>query len=125
MTYRRVGEITEDAREVLLMQVNTAPMSVWETFNDANRHYSCWTVSPRLMFVVIPSGGTVDPHRDVAAKGRRLNTVLQTNPQCFNWLEGARQHLEARGIYEFDATLRHWATNDGETDRIVMVETLP
>lgn len=128
--YTKVGEITEGSRQALLLIVNSDLLPLWERFDDSDRRYQCWTVSPTLMFVVIPPIGMVDRHRDSPAKGKRLNVVLQTNPYCQNFIacDGVIQEvvtLEQRGIYQFDATLEHWAVNGGTTDRIVLVETLP
>lgn len=124
--YRHCGQISEGIREALLNYCDGD--DAWDYFDDADRRYACWTVSPTLMFVKIPPGGFIDRHTDAPAKRNRLNIELQTNAGALNWgvVDGiARpEHLEDLQVYQFDASREHWATNAGDTDRIILVETV-
>jgi len=124
LEYEKVGKISEGARQALVALVQS-DVPKWEICQGEFRFYYCWNLSPRVMFVKIPPGGRVDPHRDTVAKGNRWNVILTTNPQCVNYIGvGDRGvHLELGGIFAFDATQEHWAVNNGGTDRYVMVET--
>jgi hypothetical protein len=81
-----------------------------------------WEPCDRVFFVLLPPRAEIHRHNDEAIKGITHHLVLQTNPQCLNWwLEDGQErscHLEAGSRYAVHRAPVHWATNEGETDRI-------
>lgn len=92
-----------------------------------SRHYDTadiefWEPCERAFFIRIPPKGFIHRHSDEAIKGTTHHLVLQTNPHSLNWwLEDGQErsvHLEAGHRYDVKRDPVHWATNDGDTDRI-------
>ena len=74
--------------------------------------------SIRAFFVKLPPGAAMHKHRD-CGDCQTDHVVISTNDKCFNWWdEDQSVHMEAGKRYTVDRTLLHWATNDGETDRV-------
>lgn len=88
--------------------------------SDPKRDY--WAVSGaqrpegRELWVKICPGGILHPHVD--GDGMRKQHVLQSNDKALTYEDGVAYNLEEGGIYELDAALEHWSTNEGEEDRI-------
>lgn len=80
-----------------------------------------WEPCKRSFFVKIPPKGQIHRHSD-SVPGITHHLVLQTNPGCLNWwLEDGEErsiHLESGSRYVVQRDPVHWATNEGETDRI-------
>lgn len=81
-----------------------------------------WEPCSRAFFILVPPRGEIHRHSDEAIKGITHHLVFQTNPHCLNWWmeDGyARNcHLAAGHRYIVQREPVHWATNEGETDRI-------
>jgi aspartyl/asparaginyl beta-hydroxylase len=81
-----------------------------------------WEPCVRAFFIRIPPKGFIHRHSDEAIKGITHHLVLQTNPKSLNWwLEDGQDccvHLEAGKRYIVQRDPVHWATNEGDTDRI-------
>jgi hypothetical protein len=81
-----------------------------------------WEPCKRSFFIRIGPGGLIHRHRDEAIKGITHHLVVQSNPKCLNWWQEDGQdcciHLEAGCRYDVKRDPVHWATNEGETDRI-------
>jgi aspartyl/asparaginyl beta-hydroxylase (cupin superfamily) len=91
-----------------------------------------WEPCSRAFFIKVPPHAQIHRHSDEAIKGVTHHLVLETNPKCLNWwIEDGEErscHLETGGRYIVQREPVHWATNDGETDRIhllVEYEALP
>lgn len=97
---------------------------VWEA--PANRYHTSdvsnrFPEYKRAFFLKLPPHSAI--HRHVDAND--VNTdhiVIKTNAQCRNWwVEGGAElsmHMGEGKRYTVNRGLEHWATNDGETDRI-------
>lgn len=81
-----------------------------------------WEPCKRAFFILMPPHSSIHRHSDEAIKGVTHHLVLQTNNQCLNWwLENGEEqsiHLEVGKRYDVQRDPIHWATNDGETERI-------
>jgi len=101
---------TAQWREIPLRQYDTADISGF------------WEECTRAFFIRIPPKGHIHRHRDEAIKGITHHLVLQTNSQALNWWQEDGQdcciHLQAGKRYLVQRDPLHWATNDGDTDRI-------
>ena len=75
------------------------------------------------MVVLVKTHGHLPVHRDGAMPTgvTRYHLVLQTNPRCWYFHDGAWEQLEVGGIYELDPTLEHGAINWGAEPRIHLV----
>lgn len=75
----------------------------------------------RAFFLKLPPGAALHKHVD-AGDCRTDHIVMQTNPGAMNWHEvdgvTACEHLAEGWRYAVDRTIPHWATNDGNEDRI-------
>ena len=70
-----------------------------------------------LMF--LPPMNMIHFHVDrIRADRRRKHLVLQTNPSCWVFHDGAWQQLEAGLVYFMDPTKVHGAVNSGDTVRV-------
>jgi hypothetical protein len=118
-----VGELTEGEMVMLRQLADTAP---WRDI--PLRHYDTaditgfWEDCERAFFIRIPPKGFIHRHSDEAIKGITHHLVLQTNPRAHNWwIEDGQErsfHLRAGCRYDVKRDTVHWATNDGNTDRI-------
>ncbi len=85
----------------------------------------------RAFLVKIEPGGNLHRHTDLAADAYDADLiVVATNDRCLNFWEdsggehsthlefGKRYRLECRGLL-------HWATNEGQTDRVNLVIEYP
>jgi len=117
-----------DPYEVSRLQ-KLADKAQWRLLNERyDRLYSTsevtdfWEPCKRAFFIRIGAGGVIHRHSDEAIKGTTHHLVLQTNPGCQNWwLEDGQEHRIhlAQGCrYDVKRDPVHWATNDGDTDRI-------
>jgi len=81
-----------------------------------------WEPCQRAFFIKVPPKAHIHRHSDEAIKGITHHLVVQTNPGCLNWwIEDGEErsiHLKAGERYIVQREPVHWATNDGETDRI-------
>jgi aspartyl/asparaginyl beta-hydroxylase (cupin superfamily) len=81
-----------------------------------------WEPCRRAFFILVPPRAEIHRHSDEAIKGITHHLVLKTNPKCLNWwIEDGQErncHLEAGGRYIVQREPIHWATNEGDTDRI-------
>lgn len=81
-----------------------------------------WEPCNRAFFILVPPKADIHRHSDEAIKGITHHLVLQTNEKCLNWWieDGQEQsvHLEAGKRYVVQREPIHWATNEGDTDRI-------
>lgn len=75
----------------------------------------------RAFFLKLPPHSELHPHVD-AGDCRTDHIVLQTNLKALNWwIEGDEKrstHMQAGFRFCVNRTIRHWATNAGNTDRI-------
>lgn len=75
----------------------------------------------RAFFLKLPPHSELHPHVD-AGDCRTDHIVMQTNPKALNWwIEGDEKrstHMQAGFRFCVNRTIRHWATNAGNTDRI-------
>ncbi len=96
-------------REIPSRNYDTADVTFWENCE-------------RAFFIRIPPGGHIHRHSDEAIKGTTHHFVLQSNPKALNWwLEDGQErsiHLRQGCRYDVKRDPVHWATNDGDTDRI-------
>jgi hypothetical protein len=82
-----------------------------------------WEPCQRAFFIRIPPGGNIPRHHDVFIPGATHHLVVQTNDRCLNgWIDTAGMersvHMQAGYRYRVAREPLHWATNDGDTDRI-------
>ncbi len=71
-------------------------------------------------FVKLPPHTAIHAHVD-AGDCETEHVVIETNPKCWNfWLDGKekKQHMHAGNRYLVDRKVLHWASNDGDTDRV-------
>lgn len=75
----------------------------------------------RAFFLKLPPHSALHRHID-AGDVETDHIVVQTNPLCLNWwMDGdteRSEHLKEAHRYRVDRTVLHWATNEGDTDRI-------
>ncbi len=111
--YERIGHISEHRRQELLAEPRN-----WKHCKGKLTDY--WSDdNGSRMFVKITPGGRVHRHSD---HGYKVHTVLLTNPRCVNSHDGMPNYLEQGGVYKMDASLEHESWNNGETDRIHLIE---
>lgn len=118
-----VAVLTEGEMVMLQKLADDAP---WRPI--PSRHYDTaditdfWEDCERAFFIRIPPKGFIHRHRDEAIKGATHHLVLQTNHKALNWWQEDGQdcciHLKAGVRYAVQRDPLHWATNDGDTDRI-------
>lgn len=118
-----VGALSEDEMTRLQSLADKAkwrdiPLRSYDTADVTD----FWEPCSRAFFVRIPPKGFIHRHSDEAIKGITHHLVLQTNPKAANWwLEDGQDcciHLKAGCRYEVKRDPVHWATNDGDSDRI-------
>lgn len=120
---QRVGSLTADEMQRLQ---SIADRAKWHT--PPGRKYltsevrDFWEPCARAFFILVPPKGEIHRHSDEAIRGITHHLVLQTNPKCRNsWIEDGKErscHLKAGGRYVVQRDPIHWASNEGETDRI-------
>ena len=123
MFAKHLGTLTSKQRQALQALADKA---VWHDL--PGRSYRTaevtdfWEPCVRAFFILVPAKGDIHRHSDEAIKGTTHHLVLQTNAQCLNWwLEKGQErsiHLKANHRYDVQREPVHWATNDGDTDRI-------
>ena len=122
--YERVGMVSD-----LDSLRQAAAAANWKVVNGSGRDYltaecpgylrpTLWDRWHSAFFLKIPPGGRVHRHVDVDHPWNTYHVVVQTNPDCLSFTEGAAQHLESGGVYSIDRTIEHWSENNGDTDRI-------
>jgi len=78
----------------------------------------------RVLIVKLKAGSAVTPHVDegrYADHFTRLHIVLTSNPRCVNVTGGRVDHWKPGSVWWFNHKLKHFAINDGKTDRIHMI----
>jgi len=78
----------------------------------------------RVLIVKLKAGGMVERHIDeglYADHFARLHIVLTTNPDCLNFTARHVDHWKPGSVWWFNHKLKHFAVNEGETDRIHMI----
>lgn len=123
-----VGKLSSGEMRALAALARTAR---WRERQQPDRLYytaevpraEFWEKCDRAFFLLLPGGGVIHRHTDVAIKGITHHFVLATNDGCVNyWLDDQgreRQvHMEAGHRYDVLRAPVHWSRNDGDTDRI-------
>lgn len=110
-----LGMIPENKRVEWLNEALKLP---WSPSVGERRNYLGWT-DGEVLFTKIEPGGEIHPHSDT---GWKRHYVLQTNPGAINYVDGVAYDMQEGGVYEFDSSLEHWSTNNGDSDRIHRIE---
>lgn len=93
------------------------------------------------MFLVLPAGGTVKEHSDLAASGdpavgwaaahtHKVMLPILTNDKCWSWHRRIRRTtlernaLNVHTLYLYNDYVWHSATNEGDTDRYMIAMSL-
>lgn len=124
------------ALEVLaqITEWHTPPGRLYQTAEATGIDHPLLKGCARAFFIKIQPGASVHRHRDpfsVAVLHYTDHIVVATNDKASNWWmdsDGVErsQHLELGKRYSInDRGLLHWATNDGETDRIHLLIEYP
>lgn len=74
----------------------------------------------------VPPGCQVKPHNDVVSwhanyYGLKVYTVIRTNPNVVNWVDGEEWIPEAGQVFAYENTRPHAVYNEGEEDRLTMM----
>jgi hypothetical protein len=112
------------APALLAMAEHVLKKANWEI--AAGRDYQTYDITEgsgyyRAFFLKLPPHSKLHRHVD-AGDIKTDHVVIQTNEHCLNWwMDGETErseHLKHGHRYNVDRTVLHWATNDGDTDRI-------
>lgn len=79
---------------------------------------------PKVMLAKIPAKGFIPPHIDGGIRGfapHKIHIPLQTNPDCFFFIEGEKFHLKQSVAYEVNNGKQHGVVNNGTTERIHLI----
>ncbi len=79
---------------------------------------------PKVMLAKIPGKGFIPPHKDGDIRGfapHKIHVPLQTNPDCYFFIEGEKFHLKQSVAYEVNNGKQHGVVNSGTTDRIHLI----
>ena len=81
-----------------------------------------------VLITKVPPGKEIHAHIDdgwnVKHHDTKVYAVLQSNPQCVNWVEDQNVVMKAGECWLFNNQLLHGLRNAGDTDRISMMVTM-
>jgi aspartyl/asparaginyl beta-hydroxylase (cupin superfamily) len=119
---RLLGDLTAEDMARLADLAATAPWREVPGRKYDTADVVFWEPCQRAFFIRVPPKGEIHRHHDAFIPGTTHHLVLHTNPAALNWwMEGRTEvamHLEQGKRYHVDRTGLHWATNQGDTDRI-------
>ncbi|MCE7992564.1 MAG: aspartyl/asparaginyl beta-hydroxylase domain-containing protein [Roseivirga sp.] len=79
---------------------------------------------PKVMLAKIPAKGFIPPHVDGGIRGfapHKIHIPIQTNPDCFFFIEKEKHNLKEGVAYEVNNGKQHGVVNNGTTDRIHLI----
>jgi len=86
-------------------------------------------VLTRALFVRLPPGAVISPHRDgqaLASRAHRIHVAISDCPSCFYTIGDERFAMTPGIAYDFNNRWTHAVHNEGDTPRInLMLEYLP
>lgn len=118
-----LGEISETHMAQLQQMASEV---VWRSLGGRNydtAEASFWEPCSRAFWIRIPPKGNIPRHHDVFIPGTTHHLIVQSNEKALNcWLDtqGVERsiHLEQGQRYRVAREPLHWATNEGDSDRI-------
>ena len=129
--YKETGNISVEDNKFLL---NVAKAATWKVVKGSGRDYLTsfcgddvkdlfdWDNWQSAFFLKVPSGGTIHSHIDVLHPWNSYHVIVKTNTKAVSyWQDGLGEHSfkpKVRNVYKVNRSLKHWAENNGKTDRI-------
>ena len=108
------GKLWEDWEEVLKPILN----AVASRMNYSKAEF------PRVMLAKLPAKESIKAHIDASPAAQfphKIHVPITTNEQTYFCFEKSKKQMKIGEAYEVNNNIKHWAENNGNSDRIHLI----